>query len=127
MNTPSINKTVSQVGSGEVAASPCVKPTEYKFGEVVSVKGLVTNRDPTFGPGGEAPPSGSFLVLSAPIRYSGKVLTEIRLPSSRQAGEHLLAHGNIEVKRWGGVATPGGTYAQFATNARIEGNSPLRY
>lgn len=94
-------------GATRVQSTPSVKVGSYQ-----ALSGKIDNRT-LFGPGGEAPPSGSYLVLDQPVRIDGKSVSELYLPYKDFAqGEAMRLNGRIDVQSYGGVETqPGSVYA----------------
>jgi hypothetical protein len=81
-----------------------------KVGSNQVLSGKIENRD-IMGIGGEAPPSGSYLVLDKPIRVANKVIKEVFLHGEElKSGSHARLHGRIDERSWGGVETKGASY-----------------
>src|SRR5262249_54105554 len=59
------------------------------------------------GPGGEAPPSGSYLQLDKPIRVGGMKVSQIYLMGQElKNGAKVDLSGRIDLGHFGGVETP---------------------
>lgn len=86
--------------------------------------GRVDNRAP-IGIGGEAPPSGSYLVLPNTIRLAGVATHEIFLehPVFRP-GYALTVYGRLELRSFGGVETPQRHYAALSGVSDLTASEP---
>ncbi|MCB9652696.1 MAG: hypothetical protein H6729_01000 [Deltaproteobacteria bacterium] len=87
-----------------VGAAHKVDDTQRRY----TLSGTIDNRR-LFGIGGEAPPSGSYLVLSQPTKFNGRTVMEVKLPSEHAQGASVTVQGKIAERSWGGVETRGGT------------------
>ena len=75
-------------------------------GMYVRQSGVIDDRE-IMGIGGEAPPSGSYLVLDAPLRIAGAPTTELFIEGRRlPQGAALTLHGRLDARTYGGVETP---------------------
>jgi hypothetical protein len=65
--------------------------------------------------GGEAPPSGSYLVLDKPIKVGGKTVKEVFIEGAeRKQGSSARLHGRIDEGSFGGVETPKSGYVALS-------------
>lgn len=93
-------------------------------GAHLRLTGRVDNRE-LVAIGGEAMPSGSYLVLTAPIRVGGCATSEVFLehPVFRP-GAALTAYGRLELRSVGGVETPLRHYAALSGVSDLTANEP---
>lgn len=86
---------------GEAACDDALDPGVY-----LSLAGRVENRE-LVAIGGEAPPPGSYLLLTAPLRVADCETDEVFLehPVFR-AGDERVVFGRLELRSHGGVETP---------------------
>lgn len=76
--------------------------------------------------GGEAPPSGQWLELSAPIEIAGQMTKELYLfAGDRIASGPAKLHGRLDVGTYGGVETPEARYAQLSGISDTGRGEPL--
>src|SRR6185436_4216524 len=74
-------------------------------GEHLSVSGKIDNRK-LFGPGGEAPPSGSYLVLAEALIVGSSRVNDIFLEGRAfDEGKSVKLFGRLEARSYGGVET----------------------
>jgi hypothetical protein len=78
-------------------------------------RGTIVVKEPRFGFGGEAPPSGAYLRLDQPVKVGGFVTRELFL-GGRQfpKGAQVSLHGSVLVRSWGGTETAGAEYLLLA-------------
>lgn len=92
-------------------------------GTTRTITGTVENRS-LFGPGGEAPPSGSWLKLDRAISVQGERVSAVFIRGKRLAkGTRASLVGKLELATWGGVTTRGGTYAQIVGATQVKAQS----
>ena len=74
-------------------------------GEHLSVSGRIDDRR-LVGPGGEAPPSGSYLVLAEALIVGSSRVNEIFLEGREfDQDKHVKLYGRLEARSYGGVET----------------------
>lgn len=88
------------------------------------LSGKIENRS-LFGIGGEAPPSGSYLVLDQPIQVNGKRVTEVFISGPDfQEGERVTLNGRIDVRSFGGVEVREGRYVALSGVSNVGAGEP---
>lgn len=81
-------------------------PPSVRVGSHQVLAGKIDNRS-IMAIGGEAPPSGSYLVLDKPIKVGGKTIKEVFIQGEeRKQGSNVRLHGRIDEGSFGGVETP---------------------
>lgn len=100
-------------------------PTEEgRHPGVLVLEGLIENRQPV-AIGGEAPPSGSWLVLSSPIHIGKFLAREVYLLHKLlPAGTKAVLHGRLVLREYGGVETPRSTYAALSGISDLNAGEP---
>jgi hypothetical protein len=98
---------------------------ELKPGQFLILEGVIENRRPV-AIGGEAPPSGSWLLLSSPL-HIGKFLTRevYLLHKLLPAGTKALLHGRLVIREYGGVETPRQVYAAISGISDLGADEPF--
>ncbi len=100
------------------------KAAGVKVGDYGVFSGTVDNRQ-NFGIGGEAPPSGSWLVLDKPITVEGKSVKDIFLGYQEfQDGVKARLNGRLDTGSWGGVETHGGSYYTLSGISDLKAGEP---
>ena len=100
-------------------------PRNLKPGQYVLLEGTIENRH-TMAIGGEAPPSGSWLVLSSPLNIGKLRIQEVYLLHKLlPAGTKALLHGRLGLREYGGVETPRSTYAMLSGISDVAADEPL--
>jgi len=93
-------------------------------GDHLLLSGRIDNRH-LVGPGGEAPPSGSYLVLDHPIHVGRASVQEVYLMHPELAdGEKVQVYGRLEVLRFGGVETQERTYVALSGVSNLTAGEP---
>jgi hypothetical protein len=136
-------ETVSLSSSRRVAVAGIIrKPSPYsgtltraslagrslmdrKPGQYFVLEGMIENRQP-MAIGGEAPPSGSWLVLPSPIHIGKFLAREVYLVHKLlPAGTKALLHGRLGLREYGGTETPRRTYATLSGISDLAAGEPL--
>ncbi|HVG63571.1 MAG TPA: hypothetical protein VNA24_33705 [Hyalangium sp.] len=98
---------------------------ELKPGQFLILEGRIENRHPV-AIGGEAPPSGSWLVLSSPLQISKLLTREVYLLHKLlPAGTKALLHGRLVLREYGGVETPRQAYAAISGISDLAADEPF--
>lgn len=93
-------------------------------GQYLVIEGTIENRQPV-AIGGEAPPSGSWLILSSPIRIDKLVVREVYLADKLlPSGTKALLHGCLGLREYGGVETPRRAYATLSGTSDLAAGEP---
>jgi hypothetical protein len=111
---------------GTIAGAVVVRrPKEHLMpGDHVLLSGRIENRH-RMGLGGEAPPSGSYLVLEHPIHVGRASVQEVYLQHPEFAvGEKVKVYGRIEVLHFGGVETQQRTYVALSGVSNLTAGEP---
>jgi hypothetical protein len=86
---------------------------------------MIENRHP-MAIGGEAPPSGSWLVLSSPLQIGKLLAREVYLLHKLlPAGTKALLHGRLGLREYGGVETPRRAYATLSGISDLTAGEPV--
>jgi hypothetical protein len=113
--------------SGSITHARVVaRPTAHHLpGDHLSLSGKIDNRSP-IGPGGEAPPAGSYLVLSEPLRVGASTAAEVFLEGRDfEQGRAVTVHGRLEERTWGGVETGNHPYVALSGVSDVGAGEPL--
>ncbi len=96
-----------------------------KFGDYVALKGTIQHRD-IMAIGGEAPPSGPYLVLDQPVVIGGKSYKEVFVQSYGEPaqGDVLELHGRLDRYGFGGVETPASAVATLTGVSNLTKGEP---
>lgn len=85
------------------------KAEHLQLGDYVKLSGRVELRTPS-AIGGEAPPSGAYLVLDKPATIEGQTVKALFLGGAKaKKGAHLTVEGRIGQRSFGGVEMPAGS------------------
>lgn len=120
-----LHKTTPWVGS--ISHTTLVgRPAEHHMpGEHVTLSGKIDNRR-LMGPGGEAPPSGSYLVLTKPIRVGSVAVRELYLEGKElEQDKAFMLYGRLEARSWGGVETGAHNYTALSGISDVGAGEPL--
>ncbi len=94
-------------------------------GMYVRVRGRIDERA-LMGIGGEAPPSGSYLILDDPLGVAGKPIHELFLEGRRFTdGAIVSVHGRLDARTFGGVETPRRTYYALSGVSDLGAREPI--
>lgn len=100
-------------------------PMNRKPGQYLILEGLIENRHP-MAIGGEAPPSGSWLVLASPLHLDKLRTQEVYVMHKLlPAGTKALLHGRLGLSEYGGVETPRRAYATLSGVSDLAAGEPL--
>jgi hypothetical protein len=100
-------------------------PMDRKPGQYLVLEGMIEDRSP-MAIGGEAPPSGSWLVLRSPIHLGRFLIREVYLVHKLlPAGTRALLHGRLGLSEYGGTETPRRTYATLSGISDLAAGEPL--
>jgi len=95
-----------------------------KVGDYGQFTGTVENKS-LMGPGGEAPPSGSYLILDKPITVNGKEVKELFLGYEEFAdGVKAKLNGRLDTGSWGGVETGAHNFFQLSGISDLKAGEP---
>lgn len=91
---------------GSTHATVIARPGAHHVpGEHLSVSGKIDDRT-LAGPGGEAPPSGSYLVLVEPLIVGSSKVNDIFLEGRKfDQGKNAKLYGRLEARSYGGIET----------------------
>jgi hypothetical protein len=93
-------------------------------GEHLSVSGRIDNRR-LVGPGGEAPPSGSYLVLVEALVVGSSKVNEIFLEGRKfDQGKNVKLYGRLEARSYGGVETGAHPYIALSGISDLGSGEP---
>jgi hypothetical protein len=94
-------------------------------GEHLVLSGQIDNRR-LAGPGGEAPPSGSYLVLAAPIAVGAVKVKEVFLEErSFEQDKDVTLYGRLEARKYGGVETGSRRYVALSGISDLGAGEPF--
>lgn len=93
------------------------------LGAHVVLRGRIENRSP-MGIGGEAPPSGSYLLLDQPLRLGAQEHGEVFVDRELAEGAQVELHGRLEERRFGGVERPESTYLALSGVSDLGAGEP---
>lgn len=96
-----------------------------KLGTYQVLSGKIENRS-LMGIGGEAPPSGSYLVLDKPITVEGKQIKEVfvqRWPEMAE-GSQVTLNGRVDRRNYGGVETPAASVISLTGVSDLSAGEP---
>lgn len=97
---------------------------DRKAGQYLVIEGTIENRHP-MAIGGEAPPSGSWLVLPSPIHIGKFLAREVYLLHKLlPAGTKAVLHGRLGLREYGGVETPRRAYATLSGISDLTAGEP---
>lgn len=117
--TSSWNGTISHT---TVTARPAER---HVPGEHLVLSGQIDNRR-LAGPGGEAPPSGSYLVLAAPLAVGSFKAKEVFLEErTLDQDSHVKLYGRLEARKYGGVETGSHRYVALSGSSDLGAGEPL--
>ncbi len=79
----------------------------FQSGDWTPLTGKVENRQ-LYGPGGEAPPHGAYLVLDKPIQVNGETVKEVFVDANKTYadGASVELNGRLDPSSFGGVEIP---------------------
>lgn len=118
-----INKETAQVG--KITGATLAKVGGFPAGTYARVAGRVEDRQ-LMGIGGEAPPSGAWLVLDVPLKVASREVTELFLGDANlKAGVRADLNGRLDLGTWGGVETAGGSYVALTGISNIGAGEPM--
>jgi hypothetical protein len=114
-----------QFGVAFVRVGKTSSATDVKLGTYTEMSGKIENRS-LVGPGGEAPPSGSYLVLDKPISVEGKQVKEVYVQHWPELTEGAQVKLNGRVDRWtyGGVETPSASVISLSGVSNLSAGEP---
>jgi hypothetical protein len=93
-------------------------------GEHLSVSGKIDNRT-LAGPGGEAPPSGSYLLLAHALTVGASRVSEIFLEGREfDQGKSVKLYGRLEARSYGGVETGSHPYIALSGISDLGSGEP---
>lgn len=93
-------------------------------GDHLAVSGKIDNRR-LVGPGGEAPPSGSYLVLGEALVVGSARVNDIFLEGREFAqGKNVKLYGRLEARSWGGVETGTHSYVALSGISDLDAGEP---
>lgn len=93
-------------------------------GEHLSVSGRIDNRS-LLGPGGEAPPSGSYLVLVEALIVGSSRVNDIFLEGRKfDQGKNVKLYGRLEARSYGGVETGSHPYIALSGISDLGAGEP---
>ena len=103
-----------------------VTGTNVKPGTTLALKGTIVELPIRMGIGGEAPPGGPALKLSSPITVNGTTYDTVILGEGApfKAGSELTLNGRVDLRKWGGVETRGGSYIAFSGVSNLTAGEP---
>lgn len=94
-------------------------------GQALVLEGTIENRQP-MAIGGEAPPSGSWLLLPSPIRIDTLVTREVYLVDKLlPSGTKARLYGTLGLRELGGVETPRRAYATLSGISDLAAGEPF--
>lgn len=116
----------SPSGGTITGASVVGKSTrDHQPGQSLVLEGTIENRQP-MAIGGEAPPSGSWLILPSPIRINKLVTREVYLMHKLlPSGTKARLHGSLGLREYGGVETPRRAYATLSGISDLAAGEPF--
>ncbi|MBI2376533.1 MAG: hypothetical protein HYV07_21235 [Deltaproteobacteria bacterium] len=129
---PVADAIVSQGQGAPISIQGPTDPTPLIPGRIKSVKlgsyqalaGKIENRAP-MGIGGEAPPSGSYLVLDKPIKVSGVRVKELYLQGPElPEGQSVKLNGRLDLVSYGGVETHGASVHALSGISNLGAGEP---
>jgi len=95
-----------------------------KIGDHRTVSGSIVNRN-IMAIGGEAPPSGSYLVLDKPLKIDGKQVKEVFIRGAEmKEGEKVELYGRLDNQSFGGVETHGGSVVVLSGVSNVGAGEP---
>ncbi len=94
----------------------------FAEGTYVSLKGRTEEMN-IMGIGGEAPPSGTYLMLDKSISVGGNSYDRVYL-GTYPAGQEVELHGRLDVGRFGGVEVRDGRYAALSGVSNLTAGEP---
>lgn len=96
------------------------------IGSHQTLSGTIENRH-IMAIGGEAPPSGSYLILPKPITVAGKEVSAVfvqRYPELEE-GAQVTLHGRIDERQFGGVETPQQSVIALTGVSNVSAGEPI--
>ena len=101
------------------------QPDSLKLGEYHQLSGQIAHRSHV-GIGGEAPPSGSYLVLDEPKQVNGQTVKELYLRNQDELaqGARVEVNGRLDQGSYGGVETPARTYLALSGVTNLSAGEP---
>lgn len=123
-----VSGTIHKVSgfSGTIThATVIARPAAHHMpGEHLSVSGKIDDRR-LVGPGGEAPPSGSYLVLVEPLIVGSSKVHDIFLEGRKFAqGKNVELYGRLEARSYGGVETGSHPYIALSGISDLGAGEP---
>jgi hypothetical protein len=118
-------KVQQRMGTAFLTVSRVFGPDSVKLGSYAALSGKIENRS-LVGIGGEAPPSGSYLVLDKPISVDGQPVKELfvqRWPELTD-GAQVKLNGRLDKGTWGGVETPESSYFALSGVSNLTAGEP---
>lgn len=110
---------------GKITGAELGEVSGFAPGSYARLQGRVEERN-EFGIGGEAPPSGNWLVLAQPIQVDGQAHGAIFLGHAPvQAGAEVDLNGRLDPKSWGGVERPRTPYVELSGVTNPGAGEPL--
>jgi hypothetical protein len=93
-------------------------------GDHLTLSGKIDNREPV-AIGGEAPPSGSYLVLTAPLAVGSSIFRDVFLEGRIfDQGKSVELYGRLDARTYGGVETATHTYVALSGISDLGAGEP---
>ncbi|MFO0726366.1 MAG: hypothetical protein U1E65_21450 [Myxococcota bacterium] len=117
--------TAKHIGGPSVLeVKPLGKPGAPAVGKYSEFTGTIHNKH-LVGPGGEAPPSGSYLTLDKPIKVDGKTVTEVFAGYEEfHEGSKVRLNARLDVGTYGGVETAEKSYLLLTGISDLKAGEP---
>ena len=111
--------------TGKITGANVAGQTGFKAGDWTPLSGKIENRQ-LFGPGGEAPPSGAYLVLDTSVEVDGKSVSAIFVGGAKTypEGTQVTLNGRLDQGSYGGVETPPRSYVQLTGVTDLTAGEP---
>ncbi len=121
--TGQINKETAQVG--KITGANLAKVGGFPSGTYARVTGRIEDRN-LVAIGGEAPPSGHWLVLDQPIKVASREFNELFVGRAQvEDGAHVDLNGRLDLGSYGGVETRKGSYVELTGISNVGAGEPL--
>lgn len=110
--------------AGKIEGASLKKVGGFPMGTYTQVSGTVQDRQ-NIGIGGEAPPSGHWLVLDTPITVASQSVTELFVDRANvKDGQQVKLNGRLDAGSYGGVETPRSSYVQMSGVSNVGAGEP---
>ncbi len=117
-----INKQTATLGKIEGAALK--KVGGFPIGTYTQISGKIEDRQ-LVGIGGEAPPSGHWLVLDTPITVASRKVSELFVGRANvKDGAQVKLNGRLDSGSYGGVETPRSNFVQLSGVSNVGAGEP---